>query len=210
MSRIMPEPAEVLALGVLASGRGSNYQSVQDGIDAGEIPAQIKVVISDKAHAPVLERARKRGIEAVSIPPGAFADKASYEAAVVDILKQHGVELVVLAGYMRIVGDTVLAAYPMRVINIHPALLPAFPGLHAQRQALDYGVRVSGCTVHFVDRGVDTGPVILQTAVPVEPGDDEDTLAARILVEEHKLLPKAVRLIAEGRLYIEGRKVRII
>ncbi len=199
----------MLNLGVLVSGRGSNLQAIIDTTEAGELPARVTVVISDKAEAYGLERARNHGIPAVHINPKDFADKTAYEAEIVRILKEHGVGLVCLAGYMRLVGSTLLAGFPERVINIHPALLPAFPGLHGQEQAFNYGVKVSGCTVHFVDVGMDTGPIILQVTVPVLEDDTADTLAARILEQEHRAYPRAIRLLAEGKVEIDGRQVRV-
>lgn len=199
----------MLNLGVLVSGRGSNLQAIIDTTEAGELPARVTVVISDKAEAYGLERARNHGIPAVHINPKDFADKTAYEAEIVRILKEHGVGLVCLAGYMRLVGSTLLAAFPERVINIHPALLPAFPGLHGQEQAFNYGVKVSGCTVHFVDVGMDTGPIILQVTVPVLEDDTADTLAARILEQEHRAYPRAIRLLAEGKVEIDGCQVRV-
>ncbi|WP_027717806.1 phosphoribosylglycinamide formyltransferase [Desulfovirgula thermocuniculi] len=198
-----------LRLGVLASGRGSNLQAIMDAAAAGRLEAEVAVVVSDKKEALALERARSRGIPAVHIDPGSFASKEDYEAAVVETLNKHGVELVCLAGYMRLVGKTMLRAFPNRIMNIHPALLPAFPGLNAQKQAVEYGVRYSGCTVHFVDEGVDTGPIILQAVVPVLPDDTPETLAARILEQEHRIYPEAIALFAAGRLEIRGRKVYI-
>lgn len=199
----------MLNLGVLVSGRGSNLQAIIDTTEAGELPARVTVVISDKAEAYGLERARNHGIPAVHINPKDFADKTAYEAEIVRILKEHGVGLVCLAGYMRLVGSTLLAGFPERVINIHPALLPAFPGLHGQEQAFNYGVKVSGCTVHFVDVGMDTGPIILQVTVPVLEDDTADTLAARILEQEHRAYPRAIRLLAEGKVEIDGCQVRV-
>lgn len=198
-----------LRLGVLASGRGSNLQAIMDAAAAGRLEAEVAVVVSDKKEALALERARSRGIPAVHIDPRSFASKEEYEAAVVETLNRHGVELVCLAGYMRLVGKTMLQAFPNRIMNIHPALLPAFPGLNAQKQAVEYGVRYSGCTVHFVDEGVDTGPIILQAVVPVLPDDTPETLAARILEQEHRIYPEAIALFAAGRLEIRGRRVYI-
>ncbi|WP_042315352.1 phosphoribosylglycinamide formyltransferase [Desulfofarcimen acetoxidans] len=197
-------------LGVLASGRGSNLQSIMDACAARQLEAEVVLVISDQVSAYALERARAAGIPAVYINPGNYQSRQDYDAAVVEILLAHGVELVCLAGYMRLVGKVMLAAYPNKIINIHPALLPAFPGLHAQRQACEYGVKYSGCTVHIVDEGMDTGPIILQAAVPVSDGDDEDSLSARILEQEHRLYPEALRLFAEGRIVVAGRKVSIV
>ncbi len=199
----------LLRVGVLASGRGSNLQAIIDACREGKIPAQVVVVLSDKEGAFALTRAAKEGIPAIHLNPQSFPGKEEYERAVSAVLKDHRVELVCLAGYMRLVGKTILDAFPNRVINIHPALLPAFPGLHGQRQALEYGVRFSGCTVHFVDEGCDTGPIILQAVVPVLDTDTEETLAARILEQEHRLYPEAIKLFAEGRLKIEGRRVLI-
>ncbi|MFZ5626420.1 MAG: phosphoribosylglycinamide formyltransferase [Bacillota bacterium] len=199
----------MLKLGVLVSGRGSNLQALLDARARGELKAEVAVVISDKAGALALERARAAGVPAYHVDPRAYPDKAAYEQEICRLLKENGVELVVLAGYLRLVGPVLLAAYPERIINIHPSLLPAFPGLEAQRQAWEYGVKISGCTVHFVDEGLDSGPIILQAAVPVEEGDTAAELAARILAEEHKLLPRTVNLIAEGRVKIVGRRVQI-
>ncbi|MTV49064.1 phosphoribosylglycinamide formyltransferase [Heliobacillus mobilis] len=198
-----------LKLGVLASGRGSNLQAVLDAIDAGKLDAQVAMVISDKQNAYALERAASRGIPAVHLPPADYPERPVYDRKVVELLKSVHVDTVVLAGYMRIVTGELLDAFPWRVVNIHPALLPSFPGLHAQRQALQYGVRYSGCTVHFVDEGLDSGPIILQAVVPVEPDDSEDTLSARILKEEHRLLPEALQLLAKERLAVVGRRVII-
>ncbi len=198
-----------LVLGVLASGRGSNLQAILDAIAAGRCPARVGVVVSDRKDAPALDRARRAGSRAVHLDPHAFPDRAAFDAAVAAVLDEHGVGLVCLAGYMRVLSPEFVRRYRMRILNVHPALLPAFPGLHAQRQALEHGVRVAGVTVHFVDEGVDTGPIVLQGAVPVLPGDTEETLAGRILVEEHRLYPEAIRLFAEGRLEVTGRRVRV-
>lgn len=199
----------LLRLGVIASGRGSNLQAIIDKCEAGLVSAEAAVVISDKENAFALERAGNHGIPAAYINPRNFADKDAYEQAVVRCLKENRVELVVLAGYMRIVSKVLLGNYPNKIMNIHPALLPSFPGAHGQKDALDYGVRFSGCTVHFVDAGMDTGPVILQAVVPVLQNDTEDSLAARILEQEHKIYPEAIRLYAEGRLSVQERKVVI-
>lgn len=198
-----------LRLGVLASGRGSNLQSIMDQAAAGNINAEVTVVISDKKEAYALQRARMAGIPAGYINYRDFPNKEAYERSIVDLLQQHGVELVCLAGYMRIVGKVILTSFQNRVMNIHPALLPSFPGLHGQEQAWAYGVKFSGCTVHFVDEGMDTGPIILQAAVPVYDEDTVDDLSARILEQEHKIYPEAIRLYAEGRLKVEGRKVYV-
>ncbi|HHT02172.1 MAG TPA: phosphoribosylglycinamide formyltransferase [Firmicutes bacterium] len=198
----------MLRLGVLASGRGSNLQALIDAIEAGSLAARLSIVISDNPHAQALERARRHGAQAVVI--ALEGERAAFEDRLVAALFAAGVDLVVLAGFMRLLGKRFLSRLPCPVMNIHPSLLPAFRGLRAQQQALDYGVKVAGCTVHFVDEGMDTGPIILQKAVPVKENDTEADLAARILAEEHQLLPAAVRLFAEGRLRLEGRKVRIL
>jgi phosphoribosylglycinamide formyltransferase-1 len=201
-----------LPIGVLASGRGSNLQAIIDRIEAGELSADLKVVLSDAKGAVALERAREAGVPAFYIDPerkGARLSSTS-EMAYVHTLKEHGVELVVLAGFMRILGKELLKAYKGRIMNIHPSLLPSFPGLDAQKQAYLHGVKVSGCTVHFVDEGVDTGPIIIQHGVDVREEDDADTLAARILEWEHKIYPEAIQLFAEGRLRIDGRRVVVL
>src|SRR5262245_14439373 len=174
-----------LVLGVLASGRGSNLQAILDAIEAGRCPARVAVVVSDRKDASALERARRAGAKAVHLDPRSYPDRVAFDEAVAEVLHQHATELVCLAGYMRVLSPEFVRRFPGRILNVHPALLPAFPGLHAQRQALQYGVKVAGATVHFVDEGVDTGPIVLQSAVPVLDEDTEDTLAARILVEEH-------------------------
>jgi phosphoribosylglycinamide formyltransferase-1 len=194
---------------VLASGRGSNLQALLDACAAPDFPARVVVVISDRAQAPALERARAAGVEAVGVNPKDFTSREDFDLTLVRELEKRQVGLVCHAGFMRILSPAYVQAFAGRALNIHPSLLPAFPGLHAQRQALEHGVRVSGATVHFIDDGVDSGPIVLQAAVPVLPGDTEETLAARILVEEHRLYPAAVRLFAEGRLQIVGRRVRV-
>jgi len=199
----------ILNIGVLASGTGTNLQSIIDSCESGRIRARVRAVASDIPSSGALDRARRHGIPSAAIERGAYPTKAAFEGAIVDFLKGHGVELVCLAGYMRIVGRTLLGAFPGMVVNIHPALLPSFPGLRAQRQALEYGVKVSGCTVHFVDELVDHGPIIMQAAVPVMEDDTEDTLAARILEQEHRIYPEAIDLIARGMARVEGRRVRI-
>lgn len=196
-----------LRLGVLASGRGSNLQAIMDAAAAGKINAEVAVVISDHSDAYALERARQRGIPAEFVDSKSFGSKEEYEEVIVELLKRHGVELVCLAGYMLVVGAVMLNAFPNRILNIHPALLPAFQGLHGQEQAWRHGVKFSGCTVHFVDEGVDTGPIIIQAVVPVLDDDTADTLAARILEQEHVIYPEAIQRFAEGRLKIVGRKV---
>ncbi len=203
----------VLRLGVLVSGRGSNLQAIMNEIEAGTVKAEIAVVISNKQGVPALERAERHGLTTVFLDPKSVADtpnpRQAYDQKLLETLQHHQVQLVVLAGYMKIVTSVLIDSYESRIMNIHPALLPSFPGLDAQRQALDHGVKVSGCTVHFVTEGMDTGPIILQRAVPVEEGDTADTLSERILKEEHGLLPRAIRLFAEGRLTLEGRAVHI-
>ena len=198
-----------LLLGILASGRGSNLQAILEAIATGRCPARVAVVVSDRAEAPAIERARRVGVKAVHVDPTVYPGRVAFDRAVAALLAEQGVELVCLAGYMRILSPDFVTAYRGRILNIHPALLPAFPGLHAQRQALEHGAKVTGATVHFVDEGVDTGPIVLQAAVAVREDDTEETLAARILVEEHRLYREAIGLYAEGRLVIEGRRVRI-
>jgi phosphoribosylglycinamide formyltransferase-1 len=198
-----------LKVGVLASGRGSNLQSIIDRSLAGDIDVEVAVVVSDVEDAYALTRARQAGIPAVHVPPGRFKTKLTPEAEkdYIAVLEKHGVEVVVLAGFMRILHDDFLERYAGRVVNIHPALLPSFPGLHGPKQAVDYGVKWSGATVHFVDAGVDTGPIIAQAAVPVMDDDTEESLAARILEQEHRIYPEALQLIAERSLRIDGRVV---
>jgi phosphoribosylglycinamide formyltransferase-1 len=196
-------------LGVLVSGSGTNLQAIIDRIDSGEITAEIACVISNKGDAFALTRAANHGIPVVVHENAQFADRREYDAATVEILRSHSVDLVILAGFMRIVTDVMVDAFPNRIMNIHPALLPAFPGLHAQQQALDYGVRYSGCTVHFVDCGTDTGPIILQSVVPVEQNDSEERLSARIQQAEHQTFAAAIKLFAGGKIRVVGRKVFI-
>ena len=198
---------ERLRVGVLASGRGSNFAALASAVEDGRVPAVIAALVSDRATAGALPIARRRGIEALLVDPGQYPGREAHDNAVIATLDERGVGLVCLAGYMRILGATLVRYYEGRLLNIHPSLLPAFPGLHAQRQALEHGVRVAGATVHFVDEGTDTGPIVLQAAVPVLPGDTEETLSQRILAEEHRIYPEAVRLFAEQRLRIEGRRV---
>lgn len=196
-------------IAVLVSGRGSNLQAIMDSIASGELPLEIAVVISDKPDAYALERAAKAGIPAVGIPRKECKDRAEFEARIHAELIARDVELIVLAGFMRIISGDFVAKWEHRIINIHPAILPSFPGMDGQGQALDYGVKVAGCTVHFVDAGTDTGPIILQKVVPAYASDTHDSLADRILVEEHKALPEALKLWSEGALEIRGRKVYI-
>lgn len=200
----------MIRIAVLVSGRGSNLQAIIDSIENKYLQAQISVVISDIADAYALVRARTHGINAVHIDPGKFASKGSYETQIQGVLDSHCVQLVLLAGYMKILGKPLLTAYKNRILNIHPALLPAFPGLHAQEQAFKHGVKVAGCTVHFVDEELDGGPIILQKCVEVKEDDTEQILAKRILEQEHKIYPEAVKLFVENKLSIEGRKVKII
>lgn len=202
-------PQHPVPLGVLASGRGSNLQAILDAIEAGRCPARVVVVVSDRAGAPALERAQRAGVKGVHLDPRTHADRTAFDRALGALLATHGTELICLAGYMRILSPEFVAAHRGRILNVHPGLLPAFPGLHAQRQALEHGAKIAGATVHFVDEGVDTGPIIVQATVPVREDDTEETLAARILVEEHRLYPEAIRLYAEGRLEIVGRRVRV-
>jgi phosphoribosylglycinamide formyltransferase-1 len=201
--------AAPLALGVLASGRGSNLQAILDAVAAGRLGVAVRAVVSDVADAFALERARRAGVPAIFVDPRDSGGKAGFEARVVEALRGHGVAAVALAGYMRVCGPVLLEAFPGRIINIHPSLLPSFPGLHVQQAALSHGARFSGCTVHFVDAGVDTGPIIAQAVVPVLDGDTAETLAARILRQEHRVFPLALQLLAEGRLRIVGRRVLV-
>jgi phosphoribosylglycinamide formyltransferase-1 len=193
-------------LGVLISGRGSNLQAIIDAITGGRLDARIAVVISNKAEAPGLERARRAGIETLVLSHKGWASREDYDRAVVRELKARGVVLVCLAGFMRILSPAFIAAYPNAILNVHPALLPAFPGSDAQRQAWEHGVKVSGATVHLVTEECDAGPIVLQAAVPVKDDDTPETLAARILVEEHRIYPAAVRLVLEGTWRLEGRR----
>jgi phosphoribosylglycinamide formyltransferase-1 len=197
-------------LGVLVSGRGSNLQAIIDNIEAGKLSAELAVVISDQADAYALERARKHGVPGVHVSSKGYKGKRDeYDALLVQELQKHNVELVCLAGFMRIITPTLIKSFPNRILNIHPALLPAFPGLHVQKAALEHGVKFSGCTVHFVDEGMDTGPIIIQAVVPILDNDTEDTLSARILTQEHKIYSRAIQLYAEGQLRIEGRRVLV-
>jgi phosphoribosylglycinamide formyltransferase 1 len=207
------ERAAPLRIAVLASGRGSNLQAVIDAIEAGQVQAKIVAVISNKKDAVALERARKHGLPDYFVDPKPFAgrpdNREAYDNALLEVLTKHDVELVLLAGYMKIVTPVLLNAYANRMMNIHPSLLPSFPGLEVQKKAIEWGCKLAGCTVHFVTEGVDEGPIILQSAVPVLDGDTADTLASRILQQEHKIYPRAVQLFAEGRLRVEGRRVFI-
>jgi phosphoribosylglycinamide formyltransferase 1 len=202
-----------LRVAVLASGRGSNLQSIIDAIEAGQVQAQIVAVVSNKRDAVALERARKHGIKDLFVDPKPFAgrpdSREAYDRSLLEVLQQHHVELVLLAGYMKIVTAVLVNAYANRMMNIHPSLLPSFPGLDVQKKAIDWGCKLAGCTVHFVTEGVDEGPIIIQASVPILDEDTSDTLAARILVQEHKIYPRAVQLFAEGRLRVDGRRVFI-
>ena len=193
-------------LGILISGRGSNLQSIIDAVAAGTLHAIIAIVISNRAEAAGLIRAREVGIEAVHMSPRDYRDRTAYDRALAELLETRGVDLVCLAGFMRLVGEPLIARFPNRILNVHPSLLPAFPGLEAQRQALEHGVRVSGATVHLVTAELDGGPIVLQSAVPVMDGDTVDALSARILVEEHRIYPEAIRLVLEGGWRLEGRR----
>jgi len=199
-----------LRIGVLVSGRGSNLQAVIDNIGNGSLAAEIAVVISDQPDAFALERSRQHNIPAVHISAKGYRGRREeYDALLVQELRKHSVDLVILAGFMRIISKVLVQAYPHRMMNIHPALLPSFPGLHVQKAAIEHGVKFSGCTVHFVDEGMDTGPVIIQAVVPVLDSDTEDVLASRILKQEHKLFSRAIQLFAEGRLKVVGRRVLV-
>ena len=197
-------------IAVLVSGRGSNLQAIIDCIEYGYLKARISVVVSDVGNAYALERARKHGIEAVFVDPEKYSSKELFEEQVIAVLRKHNADLILLAGYMKILGKSLLLEYQDRILNIHPALLPAFSGLHAQKQAFEYGVKVAGCTVHFVDETLDGGAIILQRCVEVKEDDTDETLADRILEQEHKIYPEAVKLFVENRLSIEGRKVKIL
>src|SRR2546427_5473377 len=199
-----------IRVGVLASGRGTDFQSLVDARKRGELDVDLAVLVCNVPGAPVLARAKTAGVSTVVVDHRPFgADREGFDREVVKVLKDKRVDLVVFAGFMRLVSPYLVSEFPNRIINIHPSLLPAFPGAHAQRDALAAGVKVSGCTVHFVDASVDGGPIILQKAVPVREDDTEEAVAARILEQEHVFLPLAVRLFAEGRLAVEGRRGRI-
>ncbi len=199
----------MIRIGVLVSGSGSNLQSILDACERSDIDGKVCIVVSNVPGAYALERAMNMSVPTVVLSHTEFADRESYDRELVRILREHRVDLVALAGFMRVITPVFLKSFPGRVMNIHPALLPSFPGLDVRRKAIDYGVRFSGCTVHFVDDGVDTGPIIIQAVVPVYPDDTEEVLKDRILKKEHKIYPKAIQLFAQGRLTIEGRKVLI-
>ena len=193
-------------LGILLSGRGSNFEAIADNVAAGRLPAEIAAVISNREEARGLQIARQRGLPALCIPSKGVP-REEYDRRVVEELEAHQVDVVCLAGFMRLLSAEFCRVFPLRILNIHPSLLPAFPGLDAQKQALDHGVKISGCTVHFVDEQLDAGPIILQAAVAVLDGDTEETLAARILAEEHRIYSEAIRIILSGRWRIDGRRV---
>ena len=197
----------MLTLGVLASGRGSNFQSIIDSIESGFLDAKTAVLITDNPDAYAIERAKKHNIESLVLKPRDFADKNAYYSYIAGEFKKRGVELVILAGFMRVVGKALIEQYRNKTMNIHPALLPSFPGLHGQKQAADYSVKISGCTVHFVDEGMDTGPIIIQAAVPSYHDDTEDSLSERILKQEHRIFPYAIKLYSEDRISVKGRKI---
>ncbi len=197
-----------IKIAVLVSGRGSNLQAIIDNIEKGTLSAELAVVISDQANAYALERAQKHNIPAIHLSTKGFKGKRDeYDALLVSELRERNVDLVCLAGFMRIITPTLIKAFPNRILNIHPSLLPSFPGLHVQKKAIDHGVKFSGCTVHFVDEGMDTGPIIIQAVVPVLDNDTEDSLSERILKQEHKIYSRAIQLFTEGRLAVKGRRV---
>jgi phosphoribosylglycinamide formyltransferase-1 len=198
-----------LNIGVLVSGSGSNLQSIIDHIEKGLLDAEIKIVISNNPDAFALERAKKRHLKTMIIDHRGFESREAFDRTTASVLKENSVELVAMAGFMRLLSPVFLDAFPMRIMNIHPALLPSFPGLEAQKRALEYGVKFAGCTVHFADKDADSGPIIIQSVVPVFDDDTEETLAARILREEHKIYPQAIQYYAEGRIEIHGRKAHI-
>jgi len=198
-----------IRLGVLVSGSGTNLQSILDQCRLGKIDAEVAVVISNRPEAFALTRAQRAGVSTVVVSPKDFSDRERFDGRLVEVLRQHHVDLVCLAGFMRLLGAEFIRAFPERILNIHPALLPAFSGLEVQRKALEHGVRFSGCTVHLVDEGCDTGPIVIQAVVPVVPSDTAETLAARILKQEHRIYPRAIQLFAEGRIRLEGRVVRV-
>ena len=200
-------PLNIFKLAVLVSGRGSNLQAIIDSIDREELDAHLSIVISNTKDAMALKRAEKHGIKTIFIDPSTYLNSKEYDKALVLKLKEFSIDLICLAGYMRILGEEVIQAFEKKIINIHPSLLPAFPGLNAQKQAINHGVKFSGCTVHFVDSGVDNGPIILQTVVPVYDNDDEKSLSKRILEQEHYLYPKAIKMIQENKIRLNGRTV---
>lgn len=208
-TRFVIEEKFMINIGVLASGRGTNLQAIIEAVEEGRIEGEISIAVSDNPDAYALKRAKEHNIETQYIDFRSFKNKEDYDKKVVECLKEKKIDLVVLAGYMRILSPLFINAYKNKVMNIHPALLPSFPGLHAQKQAVEHGVKVSGCSVHFVDEGLDSGPIILQKAVEVKDNDTEESLTERILKEEHQIYPRAIQLFSEGRLVIKGRKVFI-
>ena len=204
----MPQmPLNIFKLAVLVSGRGSNLQAIIDSIDREELDAHLSIVISNTKDTMALKRAEKHGIKTIFIDPSTYLNSKEYDKALVLKLKEFSIDLICLAGYMRILGEEVIQTFEKKIINMHPSLLPAFSGLNAQKQAINYGVKFSGCTVHFVDSGVDSGPIILQTVVPVYDNDDEKSLSKRILEQEHYLYPKAIKMIQENKIRLSGRTV---
>jgi len=200
-------PLNIFKLAVLVSGRGSNLQAIMDSIDREELDAHLSIVISNTKDAMALKRAEKHEIKTIFIDPSNYSSSKEYDKALVLKLKEFSIDLICLAGYMRILGEEMIQTFEKKIINIHPSLLPAFPGLNAQKQAINHGVKFSGCTVHFVDSGVDSGPIILQTVVPVYDNDDEKSLSKRILEQEHYLYPKAIKMIQENKIRLNGRTV---
>ena len=200
-------PLKIFKLAVLVSGRGSNLQAIMDSIDREELDAHLSIVISNTKDAMALKRAEKHEIKTIFIDPSNYSSSKEYDKALILKLKEFSIDLICLAGYMRILGEEIIQTFEKKIINIHPSLLPAFPGLNAQKQAINHGVKFSGCTVHFVDSGVDSGPIILQTVVPVYDNDDEKSLSKRILEQEHYLYPKAIKMIQENKIRVNGRTV---
>ena len=206
VAKQVPEKYPRPFFAVLISGRGTNLQSLIDATQSGELNATIAIVVSNRSEAPGLARARAAGIEAITLNPRDYASRDLYDRAIVDLMHARRVSLICLAGFMRLVGSPLLDAFPNRILNIHPSLLPAFPGLHAQRQALEHGARISGATVHLVTSELDGGPIVLQSAVPVLDDDTVDTLSARILIEEHRIYPEAIRIVLASGWTVEGRR----
>jgi phosphoribosylglycinamide formyltransferase-1 len=202
-------PENSVSIGVLASGGGTNLQAIIDSIEAGRCAASIKVVVSDNPGAGALKRAKAHGIPTATVERKGFSTREAFDGEIIRILNGHGVELVVLAGFMRILTPKFIKTFPMRIMNIHPALLPSFPGLDVQKATIEHGVKFSGCTVHFVDEGCDTGPIIIQATVPVLDDDSVESLSERILTEEHRIYPQAIHLYSEGRLKVKGRRVLV-
>ena len=200
-------PLNIFKLAVLVSGRGSNLQAIIDSIDREKLDAHLSMVISNTKDAMALKQAEKHGIKTIFIDPSTYLNSKEYDKALVLKLKEFSIDLICLAGYMRILGEEVIQTFEKKIINMHPSLLPAFPGLNAQKQAINHGVKFSGCTVHFVDSGVDSGPIILQTVVPIYDNDDEKSLSKRILEQEHYLYPKAIKMIQEKTIRLNGRTV---